>query len=89
MEEDDESSEDDAHPPKHAERTQHSPTPSASEDDDLTISLHARTKAAAVMAGIAVPPGSRRDRFKKRYMQYSAEKTLGTSRITCSTIAFR
>ena len=78
-----ESSDDDHPPRKHAERPQHSPTPSASEDDDLTTSLHARTKAAAVMAGIAVPPGSRRDRFKKRYMQYSAEKTLGMSRMDC------
>ena len=53
--------------------------PSGSEDEDLATSLHARTKAAAIMAGIAVPPGCRRDRFKKRYAQYSAEKTLGKS----------
>ena len=56
-----------------------SPTSSGSEHEDLTASLHARTKAAAIMAGIAVPPGSHRDRFKKRYAEFTAEKTLGAS----------
>lgn len=55
----------------------HLPTPSGSEDEDLNTSLHTRTKVAALMAGIVIPPGSRHDRFKKRYAQYTPERTLG------------
>ena len=63
--------------PKSMAHQVHSLTPSGSKDEDLTTSLHTCTKVAAIMAGIAVPPGCCQDHFKKRYVQYTAEKTLG------------
>ncbi|KAI1789356.1 hypothetical protein LXA43DRAFT_1062867 [Ganoderma leucocontextum] len=51
-------------------------TPVESEGEDLALGIRAHFKAAALMAGIPAPPGSRRAHFLEKYGKYTSEKTL-------------
>ncbi|KAI1782604.1 hypothetical protein LXA43DRAFT_1068490 [Ganoderma leucocontextum] len=49
---------------------------SDNDNDNLVSALSARTKAAALMAGMPAPPGSRRALFLVKYSEHTPEKAL-------------